>query len=433
MSTIGWRCAACGTTVDIAVSHPWRCPRATAADRHHVLHPVTDLAPLRPLDHDNPFVAFDPVLAWSAHAAVHGMVLDDRVALVEDLDARVRAVDARGAGFHPTPLTRADALSDALGFDAGAGGGVWIKDETGNVAGSHKGRHLATVMLHLLACERLGLAGSVGSGSGTAGRPRLAIASCGNAALAAATLAAAVEWPLRVFVPPSADPWVLAELRRLDTEVVVCPRRPDDLPGDPCLHRFRDAVASGAVPFSVQGPDDALCLDGGRTLGWEILLALGPRLDRWFVQVGGGAFGSCLALAARSAGLHPRLFAVQAEGCAPLPRAWQRWRSGARRWDDVMWPWETEPHSAASGILDDETYDWLGIIEGIEESNGSAVVVPEALVVEAGELTRRTTTIDASPTGTAGLAGLLAMRSEVADDEQVVVVFSGRRWTPAPR
>ena len=61
------------------------------------------------------------------------------------------------------------------------GADVWVKDETGNVGGSHKGRHLAGALLHLRAAEALGLAG--------ASRRPLAIASCGNAAIAAATLA----------------------------------------------------------------------------------------------------------------------------------------------------------------------------------------------------------------------------------------------------
>ena len=37
---VGWRCAVCGTTVDIATPYPFTCPRATPADRHHVLHPL---------------------------------------------------------------------------------------------------------------------------------------------------------------------------------------------------------------------------------------------------------------------------------------------------------------------------------------------------------------------------------------------------------
>ena len=63
------------------------------------------------------------------------------------------------------------------------------------------------------------------------------------------------------------------------------------------MFRFREAVDAGAIPFTVQGPENALCLDGGRTIGWEMLdqcAALGIELDRVFVQVGGGAFATCL-------------------------------------------------------------------------------------------------------------------------------------------
>ena len=91
-----------------------------------------------------------------------------------------------------------------------------------------------------------------------------------------------------------------------------------------------------------------------------------------------------------------------------------------------MRPWEQEPASAASGILDDETYDWVGVADALAVSGGSPVVVPEALVLEANELGRRTTGIDVDHTGTAGLAGLLAVREHVADDERVVVLFTGR-------
>ncbi len=98
-----------------------------------------------------------------------------------------------------------------------------------------------------------------------------------------------------------------------------------------------------------------------------------------------------------------------------------------------MWPWETEPHSAADGILDDETYDWVGAVQGMAASGGTPVVVTEAQVLEAHELGRRLTGIDVSATGTAGLAGLLAIRDQVADDERVVVLFTGRERVRHPR
>ena len=86
----------------------------------------------------------------------------------------------------------------------------------------------------------------------------------------------------------------------------------------------------------------------------------------------------------------------------------------------------SEPRSTADGILDDETYDWLGVLDAVDGSGGSVVVfAPEAAIVEAHVLGPSATGIPASATGTAALAGLLAIHAQVADDERVAVVFSG--------
>ena len=242
--------------------------------------------------------------------------------------------------------------------------------------------------------------------------------------MAAATLAAAADWPIDVFVPEHADRGVLERLAALGASVVECVRRADDPPGDPCFHAFRRAVATGSVPFTVQGPMNATCLDTGRSIAWE-MAAVDVTPDRVFVQVGGGALATCVADGFSDVGLRPRLHVVQTEGAAPMARAWERWQAGWRAWTDCMWPWETQPTSAAEGILDDETYDWLGVVEGLTASGGAAVVVPEATVVEAHELARDVTGIGVSVTGTAGLAGLVAGRAEIGDDERVAVIFSG--------
>ena len=417
----GMVCAACGATLPIG-TNVLVCPGSTPADRRHVLHFVGGNVPFRPVDSANPFVAYRRWLAVDAFAHANGIADADRLAITEDLDRRVAAVC--GTGFVKTPLARADALSDALGF--GERGGIWIKDETGNVAGSHKARHLFTEMLQFLYAERAGVA-AWGQGS----RPGLAIASCGNAAIAASTIARAVEWPIDVFVPVSASAPVIATLESLGARIRVCPRRDDDPPGDPCVFRFREAVSSGSLPFGVQGTENAWCRDGGRTIGWEITDVMDHRADRIFVQTGGGAFAACVGDALRTAGVHPMLHSVQAEGCAPLARAWRRAMATGgvhnvgHRWAECMWPWDDEPHSLADGILDDETYDWIGVLEGMASTGGSPVVADEATIVRAHELARGHTSIRVSPTGSAGLAGVLAIRDHLADDERVVVVFSG--------
>lgn len=424
---VGWACAVCGAKVDLTHPTPWRCPNSTTSDRHHVLQAMSlgqGVADER-VGGAHPFVANDQRLAWAAAAAARGMTTAARHALVAELDAAVAEVD--GTGFVTTPFGRSDALSDALGFSAE--GGVWVKDETGAVGGSQKARHLFSILLHLRSLELLGELPE---------RPPLAIASCGNAALAAATLARAAEWPIDVYVPTWMSDGFGERLDDLAATVHRCERRADDPPGDPAMLRFREAVEAGAVPFTVQGPENGLCLDGGRTIGWElgdqIAASDGPhRLDAVFVQVGGGAFAACLAAglvqAADSGPLAtlPRVMAVQAEGCAPLALAWERGADATSDWSEVMTPWEN-PTSLADGILDDETYDWIGVLEGVRATGGDVVVAAESHIVRAHQLAHDAG-FDASPTGTASLAGLLealeAEDAQVGSESKVAVVVSG--------
>ena len=417
------QCAVCGTRVAVTEPLSWRCPQASSQDRHHVLHFVGASSDevFQPQDSENPFVRFQKLLAWDAFAAQHAASLNERREFIVRLDAQVASV--AGVGFRRTPFARHAELSRLLGFEET--GGLWVKDETHNVAGSQKARHLFTELLHLVFAEEKGLA------PWGASRPELAIASCGNAAIAAATLAASVQWPLRVFVPESVDAVVLNTLKALGAHIEVCGRQPTDPAGDPCVLRFREAVANGAIAFGVQGTENAWCLDGGRTIGWEMTEDLGHLMDRIFIQVGGGAFAACVGASLRSAGVHPKLHAVQTEGCAPLARAWEKalLTGGARnagpRWNECMWPWETTPVSIADGILDDETYDWIGVLDSMADTGGAPVVVSEQHVMQAYEWAHSLTSVNVSATGVAGLAGLIAMRSDIANDERVVVVMSG--------
>ncbi len=425
MTVVGWECATCRATLPISTTLPFRCPNATPRDPRHVLQIVTR-ADASPTAASNPttstwgeqtFIDNDRDLAWAAHAAAHGMNRSARDVLVAELDAAVADVD--GTGFSATPFGRSDVLSDEFGMSAA--GGVWVKDETGGVGGSQKARFLFSILLHLRAAEDLGL---------LATRPRLAISSCGNAALAAATLARAADWPIDVYVPAWMSSGFGDVLDRLGARVHRCERRPADPPGDPAMHRFREAVAAGSIPFTVQGPENALALDGGRTLGWEICaqsVALGiDRFDRLFVQVGGGAFAAAVGVAVGTRCGPVPLHAVQTEGCAPFARAWQRARGiehPAQRWAEMMTVWEA-PASLADGILDDETYDWVGVLDAVRSSGGRPVVAAESAVIDAHRLAHGAG-FDASATGTAGLAGALAMRDEIEPDERVIVVMSG--------
>jgi len=379
------------------------------------------------LDADpNPFIRYRTML-WSHHRAIEAGINDAAfLDIVRRLDDAVAEID--GNGFRHTPLVNLGTVGSAIGHT----GHLTGKDETGNVSGTHKARHLFGLALHLEV------------DNAPTGTP-LVIASCGNAALAAAVVARAAHRPLTVHVPTWADAAVLAKLDDLGARVIVCERRLDEV-GDPCVLRSRELVADGAVPFTCQGTENLMTIDGGRTLGFELASDLagtaGPGVEtcRLFIQVGGGALASSTVQAlAEAADLgvladRPTLYAVQSEGCAPLDRAF---RLVAQLDDpltavtstddsDVMWPWD-DPGSLATGILDDIVYDWQPIVAAMLEDGGSPVVATEAEVAEAHRLVRDHTGVPADPTGTAGLAGLLAARRQgmVGDDDTVMVLLTG--------
>ena len=396
-------------------------------------------------DEQNPFVRFRRLL-WSWHRWIEtGRSDKDFVALVRALDESVAAVT--GTGFVITPARWVKSLAGGSGGAAGAvasagaagdasagadtsAGAVFAKDETCNVGGSHKARHLMGLLLHLAV-------------DAVAQDVRLAIASCGNAALGAATVARAAHRPIDVFIPTWADSKVVTELNRLDAAIHVCERRSGES-GDPTMLRFQEAVADGALPFGVQATENRWTLDGGRTIGWELADQLGSNeVDHVFIQVGGGALlSSCAIGMLESAALGPlnkvpRVWAVQAENCAPFHRAWtqvpsapsldERLVLAEQRHTQLMYPW-LKPSSAATGILDDVTYDWLGVARALLLTGGSSVLATETEIEYANQRARAAG-YNADHTGTAGYAGLLAAQRQhrISPTDKTAVLITGTR------
>lgn len=456
------RCTGCGAVAPPAseAPYPFRCLGAAPGDDiDHVLSRSLDAEGLAfPAgDEANPFERYR-VFFHSYHVAREGGLSDEvYLEIVRDLDARV--ADVAGRGFAVTPFFEAPVLGAELG--CARGGAVWVKDETGTPGDSHKARHLMGLALYLAVIDELGL-------SPPGAPPPLAVASCGNAAYAAAVIARAINHKLRVFVPPDVEPDVEVRLSALGAERVYCPREAGEA-GDPCVRRFRSAVAEGALAFACQGSEAGLTLDGGATIGHEIA-GSGARVDRVFVQVGGGALASSVARGLEDAKRlgkierMPRFYAVQTRAVAPLRRAWELAaariiaRAGgdpsapdaeraarirevdpslieeelafaARRRSAFMWPWERASRSLARAILDDETYDWLAIVRMMLLTGGRPILVDEPELELAHSLARGTTGVPVGPSGSAGLAGvieLLTQEPEAAGDK-IAVIFSGTR------
>lgn len=366
---------------------------------------------------ENPFLVYRERLD-SYEAVRSGAMSDDRfVEIVSELDTSVSAVE--GHGFVVTPLVDGTDLAKQAGLDIE----LIIKAEPHNVGGSHKARHLFGVAVQMLVDEAL--SPDAGVSRVDASTDRLAIASCGNAALGASVIARALDRPLDVFVPVWADEAVVTRLDELGATINRCERR-DGEAGDPCYLRFSETVEAGGRAFSVQGTDTPATFDGGRTLGWELAdqTAADGGLDALYIQVGGGALATAVSMAMPDVRLHP----VQAEGCAPLRRAWDLLAPGfdfdaaAASPETYMTPWD-DPQSFATGILDDITYDWLPLLRRTRETGGEPVVAHESLIVHAYGLAHSHTDVPVCSTGSAGFAGLMAQPP--GSRERVGVLFTG--------
>lgn len=167
------------------------------------------------------------------------------------------------------------------------------------------------------------------------------------------------------------------------------------------------------------------------------------------VQVGGGALTSACAQALREAvelgalPRQPRIHTFQTTSAHPLERAYARvraklppaarqkdidsaLRSAAANRSGYMWPWEQTPHSIATGILDDETYDWRAVVGAMLSTGGQPLVVTEERFAEANKLGHAAGyPVDA--TGSSGLAGLIDLRESgtVGTSDKVAVLFTG--------
>ena len=389
-----------------------------------------------------------------------------------------------GRSFDATPLVADSGLAHAIGRS----GPLWIKDETGNIAGSHKGRHLMATLLYMEALREL---------DGDGPKRVLAIYSCGNAALAASAVARAGGYELHAFVPEEVDP-VVAEMLAERGALVEKIARASTGGGDPCYIAFQEARARrGWLPFACAGNDNWSNIEGGATLGWEMVMQLADReaqLDCVVLQVGGGALARSVSQAfqeARALGAVerlPRIHVCQPEGGFPFVRAYYLvmraiarrcglafglhydadapaaielaalkefvWARGERiqalaefvqgHFDSpevqsvlasiplhvgrYMWPWDgPAPHSLAHGILDDVTYDWYPLLRAVLCTGGRVEVLKEDSILRGYRLAHRHTGIRVCATGAAGLAGLIQLTEAgiIGRSESAGVFFTG--------
>ncbi len=391
-----------------------------------------------------------------------------------------------GRGFIRTPEIQADDLAQAIDLPKGS---LFVKNETLQLMGSHKSRHLASAIMHLETLREI-------SGE-PAERKTLAIFSCGNAALGAAAIAGAAGYQLFAFVPDHVDNNVVSILTNLGTNVVKVSRDDSVGQGDPCNLRYQEALKKfGWLPFTSYGHDIWSTVEGAETLEYEFLFnqyLVDAPLDVQVVQVGGGGLANAVscanALFKRLDIIRklPRFYTCQTTSCYPLAQSYflilkEMGKNGVvtlppelamlleadfdaktllennlgqikmtagliaemypkihddfkavfkkvgENRNDYFKAWTANvPESIAEGILDDTTYDGLEVVRNMMISGGLPLIVNEDELKKAYELAKKHTGVDVSATGSAGLAGLrqLIKNKLVLQGERCGILFTG--------
>jgi threonine synthase len=249
------------------------------------------------------------------------------------------------------------------------------------------------------------------------------VPTAGNAGAALAAYGAAAGIPVRVYAPASTPTPILATIRALGADLQLV----DGHIGD--AGRQSRAFAAEQGYFDVSTLREPYRIEGKKTMGIELAEQLGWTLPTHIVYPTGGGtglIGMWKVFAEMRAGGWlpndeplPSMIVAQAEGCAPMVRAFH---AG----DFKATPWEN-PETHASGLRVPGPLGDRLILRALRESNGDAASVSEDAIREATLRLSRVSGIDAAPEGGCALAVLevLVREGRVPSDARVLVFNTG--------
>lgn len=302
-----------------------------------------------------------------------------------------------------TPLLKAERVAARHGFDQ-----LWVKDESTNPTGSFKARGLA------VAVTRAVLAGA----------KQFVVPTAGNAGVALAAYASRAGAQARVYAPATTPRPILEQIRAFGGDLMLLDGHIGDCGIAARLH------AENTEAIDVSTLREPYRIEGKKTLGLELAEQLGWTLPDAIIYPTGGGTGLIgmwkafqeLRASGWLRGPLPRMFTVQASGCAPIVQAFDAGADGATLWPD--------PRTVAAGLRVPAPLGDRLMLQALRESTGGAVAVSdEALVAAAREL-QVAEGIDASPEGGAALAGALELKrtGAIQARERVVLFNTGAGW-----
>ncbi len=307
-------------------------------------------------------------------------------------------LNALTIGEGGTPLLEAPALGRAFGIDR-----LLVKDEGLNPTGSFKARGLGMAV----------------SRAKELGAPAVAIPSAGNAGSAMAAYAARAGLPAWVFMPADAPIVMKAECQAYGANLFLV----DGLIND------AGKVVREAGPafdwFDVSTLKEPYRAEGKKTMGLELVEQLGWRVpDALVYPTGGGTgiVGMWKAFAElEEMGLigskRPKMIVVQAEGCAPIVRAFEAGERHADLWQDAS--------TIAAGLRVPVAIGDYLILDAVRQSGGTAITVSEAELMQGVDLAARHEGLFVSPeAGAAYIATRKLRASGFLQSSDEVVIFS---------
>ena len=301
-----------------------------------------------------------------------------------------------------TPMHELPKLAKEIGVAR-----LWVKDEGLNPTASFKAR---------------GMSAAVTRARGL-GVPGLVVPTAGNAGAALTAYGAAAGLTVRVYAPETTPKPILDTIRALGAELCLVAGHIGD------AGKQARAFSNESGYFDVSTLREPYRIEGKKTMGLELAEQMGWTLPTHIIYPTGGGTGligmwkvfgemrdgGWLAKDARM----PKMVVAQADGCAPMVRAF---KAG----EDKAMPWEN-PTTHASGLRVPFPLGDRLILRALRESNGDAEAVSEDAIHAATLRLSRASGVDAAPEGGCALAvtEALVKAGRIGRDAEVLVFNTG--------
>jgi threonine synthase len=299
-----------------------------------------------------------------------------------------------------TPLHRLRRLGVRLECDD-----LWLKDEGVNPTASFKARGLSCAVS---MCKELGIR-------------KVAIPTAGNAGGALAAYAAAAGIEAHVFMPADVPAANLIEARAFGATVTLV----DGLISD-CAKRVAEGKATEQW-FDMSTLKEPYRIEGKKTMGFEAAEQFDWNLpDAIFYPTGGGVgmIGMWKAFAELEelgwiGPKRPKMIAVQAEGCAPIVRAFEQKTEFSSFWDGAA--------TIASGLRVPKALGDFLVLQAVRESGGTAIAVSDNELMNACADLAASEGLFVAPEGGACIAALKKLRQSgfLTRKERILIYNTG--------